>query len=127
MFNLLDVLRRKYRELGLRAAPKCRRRSLQIVEGLETRTLLASIMTANTLTYQDIDGDTVSVTFSKPILTSPAVANSIFTFSAGNVNGSNTTKQQLQTINLTGLTVAAVGGAKITTVAVRSAINGDHG
>ena len=51
----------------------------------------ASIVSPTQLTYRDIDGDNVTVTFSKPILTSDGLANSFFGFSTGNVNGSNAT------------------------------------
>jgi hypothetical protein len=50
--------------------------------------------------YQDADGDTVTVTFSKPFLI-PANAVSAFTFDAGMVDGSNATKQQLRPLNQT--------------------------
>ena len=64
------------------------------------------------MTYQDIDGDSVAVTFSKPILNTANV-NTIFTFGLGNVNGSNAAKQRLLEINLVGVTGAA--GTTITT------------
>ncbi len=80
---------------------KLRRRSARPVETLESRVLLATLVSANKLTYQDADGDDVEVAFSKPILT-PANVNTIFTFNSGTVNGSNATKQQLLKINLVG-------------------------
>src|SRR5262245_39577625 len=95
------------------------------VEQLETRDAPATLIGATKVTYQDIDGDNVSVVFSKPILTSVTVANSIFTFGLGNVNGSNALKQRLLEINLNGLTAAA--GTAITTAAVRSPTNGGDG
>jgi hypothetical protein len=103
---------------------KLRRRSARPVETLESRTLLATLVSANQLTYQDADGDNVEVTFSKPILT-PANVNTIFTFNSGTVNGSNATKQQLLKINLVGAPGAA--GTTIITKAVRSAANGGDG
>ncbi|WP_020474342.1 hypothetical protein [Zavarzinella formosa] len=50
---------------------------------------------AMTITYQDIDGDDIKVSFSKPILNTANV-NTVFAFDTG----SNTSKQQLQTIDL---------------------------
>lgn len=108
--------------------PRCRkstrRRTGRSVEALESRTLLATLVSANKLTYQDADGDNVEVAFSKPILTAGNV-NAIFTFNTSNVNGSNAIKQQLRTINLTG--VAGAAGTTIITKAVRSAANGGDG
>ena len=97
-----------------------------VTDQLEPRTLLASIVSTTKLTYQDRDGDNVTVTLSKPILTSQAVANSIFTFDGGGgVSGSNAIPGHLLSINLTG--IAAAAGTTITTVAVRSATNGGDG
>jgi hypothetical protein len=60
------------------------------------------MVNANTLTYKDVDGDTVTIRLSKPVLTQSNV-NSVFTFDtgAGSVNGDNTTAQRLQTLDLT--------------------------
>ncbi len=85
--------------------------------------LLATLVAANKLTYQDADGDNVEVTLSKPVLTAGNV-NSIFTFDTGPIAG-NGTKQQLRTINLVG--VAGVAGTTIITKAMRSAANGGDG
>src|SRR5262249_33701981 len=78
------------------------------------------------LSYQDKDGDNVTVTFSKPILTAANV-NTVFTFDsgAGAVNGSNAAREQLQKIDLTA--VAGAAGTTITTNATRSAVNGGDG
>ena len=97
--------------------------SLLTGQALENRTLLASLISSTKLTYQDKDGDDVSVTLSKPVLTAANV-NSIFTFDTGPIAG-NGTKQQLRTINLVG--IAGVAGTTITTVAVRSVANGGDG
>lgn len=83
---------------------------------LESRVLLATLVAANRLTYQDFDGDDVTVTFSKNILTAGNV-NSIFHFNFGNVNGNNNTPQLIERINLVG--VAGAAGTTITTVATR--------
>lgn len=91
---------------------------------LENRVLLASLVSSTKLTYQDIDGDDVSVTFSKPVLTVGNV-NSIFQFNTGTVNGSNAVPQQLRQINLVGVVGAA--GTTITTVATRNPVKGGDG
>src|SRR5205085_6255815 len=74
------------------------------LEPLERREAPATLVSATKLTYQDVDGDNVAVTFSKPILNAGNV-NSVFLFNTGTVDGSNATKQQLQEINLTGVGV----------------------
>src|SRR5262245_66668556 len=99
-----------------------RNRSILQVESLESRDAPARLVNGTTLTYQDIDGDSVTVTFSKAILNA-SNANSIFSFGQGNVNGSNSTKQQLLEINLDG--VAGATGTTITTCAARSALGGN--
>ncbi|MBC7965782.1 MAG: hypothetical protein H7Z17_07630, partial [Fuerstia sp.] len=102
------------------------RRRLQVKRGqysdsqsLETRVLPATLVNPTTLTYQDIDGDDVSVTFSNPILTAANV-NSVFLFNSGNVNGNNTFPQQLRQIKVSDL--AAAAGTTITTVATRNPV-----
>ena len=124
MFNLLNVWKRSVRRLGLLAKQPRRRRSLRASEPLEARTLLATLVSPTKVSYQDVDGDNVTVTFSKAFLT-PGNVNSIFTFGSSNVNGSNTTKQQLRSINLVGVAGAAL--TTITTAAVRSATTGGDG
>ena len=106
------------------AATRRKSRSWSVAGALEQRTLLASLVSATKLSYQDTDGDNVTVTLSKPVLTAGNV-NSIFTFDTGTVNGSNATKQQLRSINLGG--VLGVAGTTITTAAVRSATTGGDG
>ena len=96
------------------------------VEPLEDRAVPATLVSPTTLTYQDFDGDNVTVRFSLPVLNAGNV-NSIFMFSsgAGAVNGSNATKEGLLKINLMGVTGAA--GTSVTTTAVRSLTNGGDG
>ena len=124
MLHFLDSLKQSVRRTRHSVAGVRRRRSLPASDGLESRTLLASLVSATKLTYQDADGDSVTVTLSRPVLTAGNV-NSIFTFNTGTVDGSNATKQQLRSINLVG--VAGSTGTTITTVAVRSATNGGDG
>jgi hypothetical protein len=95
------------------------------LETLEPRDAPATLFSPFKVTYQDTDGDDVSVTFSKPILTLANV-NSVFAFDAGNVNGSNATPQQLRGIGLTGLGTA-VAGTAVTVVATRSPLTGGDG
>ncbi len=92
-------------------------------EALEARILPATLVGANSVSYQDADGDTVTVTFSKSFLT-PANVNSVFTFEGQTVNGSNAAPTFLRSINLTGIAAAAL--TTITTSANRNnALGGD--
>jgi hypothetical protein len=84
----------------------CRR---LFIEPLEPRRLLATLLTGGkTVTYQDMDGDNVTVAFSKAVLTSGNV-NNVFKFATGIVNDDNSFTQQLQTIDLTQIGAAAAG------------------
>ncbi len=78
-------------------------------------------MSSTTLSYQDIDGDSVTIVFSKKILNEQNV-NAIFHFNAGSVDGSNNTPQQLERIVLTEINGAA--GTTITTSAIRHLARG---
>src|SRR5262245_25339391 len=71
---------------------------------LEPRDAPATLVNATTLSYRDIDGDTVTVKVSKPILDS-ATINNVFQFSSGfgAVNGNNNTPQALHLIILANL------------------------
>ena len=104
---------------------KRRNRLILGLEMLETRATPATLVSPTKLTYQDIDGDNVTVSFSKPIL-NDANANNVFTFDSGTVDGSNAIKQQLQRIDLTVIGAAAIG-TNISVVAARSAITGGDG
>ena len=105
--------------------PPARYRSVLRLEPLESREVPATLVSPTTVTYQDVDGDNVTVLLSQPKLTAANV-NTLFTFDVSSVNGSNTTKQQLRTIDLSSLGVAATGMA-VTTTAVRSTVNGGDG
>src|SRR5262245_66571849 len=70
-------------------------------EPLEPRALLATLVSATTVSYQDVDGDDVTVVLSKPILTAGNV-NTLFTVNVGMGDGSNALKEQLTKIDLTG-------------------------
>lgn len=120
MKSLCDLLRRRKST----RRPQRAQAGLESAPSLESRVLLATLVAANKLTYQDVDGDTVTVSFSKNILNAGNV-NAIFQFNTSTVNGSNATPQQLQTINLVG--VAGAAGTTITTTAVRSGVTGGDG
>src|SRR5262249_44911195 len=113
--------------LDSRAARAARRRRTRLhLEGLEVRYAPATLVSPTRLSYQDKDGDNVTVTFSKAILTADNV-NAVFTFDsgAGAVNSSNATREQLQKIDMTA--VAGAAGTTVTTSATRSAVNGGDG
>lgn len=90
-------------------------RTILALEGLEPRYAPATLVNPRTLTYQDVDGDQVQVQISKPLFQA-ATINNVFTFAAGSVNGNNTARQQLQTIDLTDL---AAEGISLTVTATR--------
>lgn len=69
------------------------------IECLEERIAPASLSGANTILFQDQDGDMVSVVASKNIFTKNKV-NKIFKFDTGKVNGSTDVAQSLELINL---------------------------
>lgn len=106
---------------SLKRRKKSRQRSFGI-QPLEARILPATMVSPTELTYQDVDGDNVTVTFSNKFLT-PTNVNTIFKFNTGTVNGSNALKQQLRRINLASF--ASADGTDITTVSTRSIVGGD--
>jgi hypothetical protein len=91
------------------------------VEELERRDAPATLVDPMTVTYQDLGGERVRVTISKPLFQAASI-NSVFTFNAGSVNGDNSLRQQLLKIDLTGL---AAGGVSLS-VAARGG-DDDHG
>ena len=82
------------------------------LHSLEARLAPATWVDTKTLSFQDVDGDAVTVAFSKPVLTDTN-ANDVFKFATGVVDQDNSAPQQLQTIDLTafangiGVTVSA--------------------
>jgi hypothetical protein len=117
-FNQSERMRKK---TSRSSARRQQRQSQLVYDNLEHRQLMATLVGNNTVTYQDVDGDTVTVAFSGRFLTA-ANANSIFNFSTGSVSGSNAARQQLRTINLSGLTA---GGRSSITVSVVPSASGD--
>src|SRR5262245_13715104 len=90
------------------------------VEELQARLAPATLVNAMTVTYQDVDGDTVTVKISKPLFNA-ATINAVLDFDIGSVNNSNALKQQLRMVNLTPL---AAAGTALAINAIRSPING---
>src|SRR5262245_35938780 len=71
------------------------------LEPLESRYAPASMVSSTKLSYRDADGDSVAVTFSKPILNAGNV-NDVFQFDVGDAKSGNAAPQQLQKIILKG-------------------------
>jgi hypothetical protein len=69
------------------------------LEPLERREVPATLISPTKLTFQDVDGDTVTVAFSKPVLTAANVA-SVFNFNPIGTPGDNSVPQQLRKIDL---------------------------
>jgi hypothetical protein len=95
------------------------------LETLESRTTPAKVLDPSNLIYQDRDGDSVVVRFSKPIL-NVGDPNVIFTFDsgAGAVNGTTAARERLIRIDLTSISTAAAG-VSITTRATPTVTGGD--
>lgn len=77
-----------------------------MIEPLEAR-IAPATLAGKVLTYADVDGDRVTVTFSKG-----ALDFGMFTFDVATTNGDNTVPQQLQLIDISA--AAGIGGAAIT-------------
>lgn len=95
------------------------------LEVLESRYAPAKLLGPDKLTYQDKDGDTVVVSFTKPIL-DLGDPNKIFAFDSGPgaVNGTTFTRERLIRIDLTSIPTAA-NGVSISTRATPSDAGGD--
>lgn len=76
------------------------------IEPLEPR-IAPATLTGQVLTFTDIDGDKVAITFSTGTL-----AGSMFTFDTGSVDGDNSVRQQLQRVDVSG--AAGIDDADIT-------------
>src|SRR5262245_16030800 len=101
-------------------SPVCHRSVLRL-EQLERRDAPAALVGSNKVTYQDADGDNVTVTLSKPLLTAGNVGT-IFTFNNAFATAG---PQQLQTIDLTSLGAAATGMATTTSAFASTTTGGD--
>lgn len=104
--------------------PHCGRTLLRLQQ-LEAREVPATMVSPSSITYQDADGDSVTVRLSHPVLTMANV-NTVFEFDQGTVDGVNTQKQQLRLINLAAApaTTKPIG---VTVTAIRSVPNGGDG
>lgn len=100
-----------------------------MIEPLESRIAPATLVNPTTLTFHDQDGDDVTLKFSKPVLTSIAIANAVLKFDTGTVDAdaTNDTAQQLQLIDLTALPVGVAGGLGFTLVGKHSKTRGGDG
>jgi len=78
------------------------------IEPLEDRIAPATLVNPNTVTFQDKNGDAVTVTISKPLFTTASVAK-VFTFDTGSFGDNNVSLQQLELLNITKLGHAASG------------------
>ena len=107
---LLRLLSRLRSWLMPRRLPS--RRQGTMLEPLESRIAPATFVNPHIVTYTDLHGDAVTIDSSLPIFTS-SNASSLLHFNTGSVNGSNTTDQQLQTVDLTSLTSKQVSGDSI--------------
>ncbi len=95
---------------------------MHFLENLEDRIAPATLLAnGSTVTYQDVDGDSVTVKFSKPIFADQADADNVFIFDSGGVDGSNAAPQQLQEINLAMLAGTALSNGVKISVTVRKA------
>jgi hypothetical protein len=89
------------------------------IEPLETRIALASAINATTATFTDVDGDLVTIKFSKPIAQQVIYGSNIF------VGTSIPGAEQLLRIDLFNVTPAAAAGVNITFTAVPRDVTGD--
>jgi hypothetical protein len=122
---MLDWLRKKLLSDSTPPAPRGGNRRSPATEGaeyqlLENRQLMATLLSSSAVSYQDIDGDQVTVNFSGRFLTAGNV-NSIFQFDTGSVSGSNAARQQLRSLNL-GSVPSAARTSITTTVTPRAGL-----
>ena len=121
-----SFLRRLLRKILRRPAPAAPKRPAAAarvrtgIEPLEGRVAPAALVSASSFTFNDLDGDIVTVTFSKALFDpTKTVAenhlNEVFKFSDGTaaVNFESTGAQQLQLIDLTRLPTTIVNGAPV--------------
>jgi hypothetical protein len=96
-----------------------------MLEYLEPRIAPATLVNPTTVTYQDQNGDDVTIKLSKPIFAAASIAN-VLTFNVNSVD--NSLPQQLQKVNLNGFQdPGAADGVSLSIVAKRSATHGGDG
>src|SRR5688572_2820753 len=135
--NCLQMLWRKLLARKQRARVRkavSQARVAPAAEPLERRIAPASLINPSTLVYTELDGDTVTITFSKPLFDlPPATLNTklddVFKFSAGDAHSGTETPQQLQLIDLTKAPVVdfknAAAGISFTIAATKIGVTGD--
>lgn len=74
-------------------------KSVITFESLEDRSMPAVLFSPSLIQYQDVDGDWAEIRITQPLFT-PENINSILKFDVGSVDGTSSSKQQLQSINL---------------------------
>ncbi len=94
------------------------------IEPLEARIAPATIISATTVTFQDIDGDNVTIKVSKPIFTDAPTAAGLVDFTGSAFTDSG--PQQLNALFLQNLG-AANNGLDVSITAKRSPITGGNG
>ncbi len=98
------------------------------IELLEARIAPATLINPTTVTYQDVDGDEVTIKLSKPVFLDALTANALLRFSTGLIDGSNATPQQLERIDFGAHVVPAeAADTNISVSAKRSAQTGGDG
>ncbi|MFN9249111.1 MAG: hypothetical protein ACK6DS_18780, partial [Planctomycetota bacterium] len=122
---MLDGLRKKLLSDSTPQDPRGGKSHTPATEGaeyqlLENRQLMATLLSSSAVSFQDIDGDQVTVNFSGRFLTAGNV-NSIFQFDTGSVSGSNAARQQLRSLNL-GSVPSAARTSITTTVTPRAGL-----
>lgn len=122
---MLDWLRKKLLSDSTPPAARSGKRRTPATEGaeyqlLENRQLMATLLSSSAVSYQDVDGDQVTVSFSGRFLTAGNV-NGIFQFDTGSVSGSNAARQQLRSLNL-GSVPSAARTSITTTVTPRAGL-----
>jgi len=95
-----------YKTPGTRPKPRPSSCAPAAIEPLEDRIAPATLVNPTTVTFQDKNGDAVTVTISKPLF-NPSLVAKVFTFDTGSVNGSNSTDQQLELLNIDRLGASA--------------------
>lgn len=96
---------------------------MQFLEYLEDRIAPATLLAnGSTVTYQDVDGDVVTVKFSKAIFADQTDADHVFIFATGGVDGSNANPQQLQEIDLSMLADPSLSNGVKISVTVKKGV-----
>lgn len=95
-----------------------------LLEPLEDRIAPATLVDASTVTYQDVDGDAVTVKFSKPVFSGGNTGDfmNVFNFNFNNY-ADNADPQQLRHIDLGMLTDPSIAAGTDITLTVKKANN----